>query len=397
MPRDPKPYLYRGWYRTDAGGFPKHKLCKEARGIVEAKRQLRLYLTELENNREKFTSSMPRQDGFLSVEEAVQRFLEFKEGEVSSNTFEFYQDRLRPFIFQFGPRPVLSLTEQDGTRFKKYLAAEHVWKRGKKAVFKGVSPGTIGHIFNCTRLLFRWLMEIDLLPKNPWSRLSWEKVRQRKRLVLPEEFQAMIELEIFEHFRLMLYLLRCMPFRPSEVRMLDWSWLDWQNHQVVIPPNVDKVRKGRTLNLVEPVESLLLARWENFKRPAEGYAFAVGHHGNCYDRGSFTKRWAKLVKKAVAAGRIQALKHGEHLVMYNARHTRITELVAYGLNVGAVQQEAGHASYQTTQRYVHLASSDTAKAIRAALPAVSAPGVVLPTSEDQRKQSDKQDDQAQKH
>jgi hypothetical protein len=35
MPRRAKPYKYRGWYVTDSGGVPHHKLCPVELGMVE--------------------------------------------------------------------------------------------------------------------------------------------------------------------------------------------------------------------------------------------------------------------------------------------------------------------------------------------------------------------------
>src|SRR4051794_1027484 len=36
MPRKAKPFLYRGWYCTNAGGVPQQKLCKEEEGFKKA-------------------------------------------------------------------------------------------------------------------------------------------------------------------------------------------------------------------------------------------------------------------------------------------------------------------------------------------------------------------------
>src|SRR5207248_10293457 len=52
MPRRAKPYKYRGWYVTDAGGVPHHKLSPVELGMVEAERELRKYLTRLDRERD---------------------------------------------------------------------------------------------------------------------------------------------------------------------------------------------------------------------------------------------------------------------------------------------------------------------------------------------------------
>ena len=45
----------------------------------------------------------------------------------------------------------------------------------------------------------------------------------------------------------------------------------------------------------------------------------------------------------------------EEWVIHTLRHTRITELAGLGWSAPAIQQWAGHASLQVTQRYIHSA------------------------------------------
>src|SRR4029077_16524368 len=62
MPRRPKPYKYRGWYVTDAGGVPHHKLSPVELGMVEAERELRKYLTRMDEARTRAPTRGPYKD-----------------------------------------------------------------------------------------------------------------------------------------------------------------------------------------------------------------------------------------------------------------------------------------------------------------------------------------------
>jgi hypothetical protein len=44
MPRIPKPYPHKGWYRTNAGGKHGHPLCPIADSMTKARRLLAIYL-----------------------------------------------------------------------------------------------------------------------------------------------------------------------------------------------------------------------------------------------------------------------------------------------------------------------------------------------------------------
>ena len=53
MPRIPKPFLHKGWYKTNAGGNRQHPLCREEEGLTQARRLLNLYLGGFAEAKEK--------------------------------------------------------------------------------------------------------------------------------------------------------------------------------------------------------------------------------------------------------------------------------------------------------------------------------------------------------
>ncbi len=56
---------------------------------------------------------------------------------------------------------------------------------------------------------------------------------------------------------------------------------------------------------------------------------------------------------------------GEELVLYNSRHTRLTEL-APELPAGLLQDVAGHTTFQMTRRYLHTAKQTLVEKLREA-------------------------------
>src|SRR4051812_11909219 len=47
VPRIPKPYPHKGWFRTNAGGKRQHPLCRIEEGKAHAEKVLRVYLGQL--------------------------------------------------------------------------------------------------------------------------------------------------------------------------------------------------------------------------------------------------------------------------------------------------------------------------------------------------------------
>src|SRR5262249_27000435 len=97
MARRPKPYKYRGWDVTDAGGTPHHKLSPVELGMVEAERQLRRYLNQLDEAREHTPTPGPGIRPFFvapdcphgkKIHEAHDEFLDVKRTEGEPLTYK---------------------------------------------------------------------------------------------------------------------------------------------------------------------------------------------------------------------------------------------------------------------------------------------------------------------
>src|SRR5438128_2710774 len=108
MPREPRPYLYRGYYVTDARGTVHHKLCPESEGMVEAKKQLHAYLARIDEGQRNGDRQYPPGPGIRpsyvgtanphgrKVGESLDAFLAFKETEHAEGaehlTYVHYSD-----------------------------------------------------------------------------------------------------------------------------------------------------------------------------------------------------------------------------------------------------------------------------------------------------------------
>src|SRR5437868_2369137 len=118
MPRRAKPYKYRGWYVTEAGGIPHHKLSPVEPGMVEAERQLRRYLSRQDEERERSPTPGPGVRPLSippdcphgkKLHEAHDEFLDAKRADGEALTYKHYVDKLLPFYERFGHRVVASL------------------------------------------------------------------------------------------------------------------------------------------------------------------------------------------------------------------------------------------------------------------------------------------------
>lgn len=387
MPRRAKPYKYRGHYVTDAGGTPHHKLCPVALGMGEAEKELRRYLTRLDEAREQAPTPGPGvrpaalAEGGKAVHEAHDEFLDVKQTDGEPLTYRHYVDKLRPFYARFGPRPVASLTEADGVAYKGYLMKEKEWTKGKRKV-RSLGPCSVNHHLRAAKTFLNWCASPGrrYVTHNPWAAVKYLKERGRERVVTNAEFTALRKhcttcryaakdghrpadcyfCRNDDEFRQVLTVLRHTTMRPGELRQLEWDEVDLAAHKVTMMPHKVKTRGRRVITLLPVVEELLEERQ---KAGGTGLVFPA-LSGKEWDRVSFSQRFRRLRARAVAAGDLQEVKKGEKLVLYNTRHTRITELFVQGNEQHVVMAESGHVVPATTERYKHLADQYVTSRVR---------------------------------
>lgn len=378
MSRAPKPYPYKGWYRTNAGGKRGHPLCRIDEGMTAARRALNAYLGKLESDREEGLAPRPVGSGIAAPEpgqklagEVHDEFLDFKKSESEPATYTHYVDKLKPFLERFGHRPIGSITEQDGIAYKRWVLTEREWVRGgkkpgqKSARVKGVGPKTCNHFLRAAKTLLTWAAQPKrrFIPGNPWEDIKLLQEKSRERLITDEEFAHLKEQASDDDFRELLVFLRYTTARPGEARMIAWDMIDWAGHCVRLDPARVKTRRPRTLTLLPEVEEMLLAR--KARVGGEGNVFRDGHGGE-WEGVSFSQRFRRLRARCARLGLVKEEKNGEKLVLYSTRHTRNVEMIRdEGIDVAIASKEMGHAHISTTvKHYLHLTDGDVTEAVR---------------------------------
>jgi integrase len=396
MPRRAKPYKYRGWYVTDSGGVPHHKLCPIELGMVEAERELRRYLNLLDDERTKSltpgpgirpASISPDCPHGKKVHEAHDEFLDSKRADGEALTYKHYVDKLLPFYERFGTWVVASISEADGIAYKNYLMHEKEWKKGKQKV-RGLGPCSVNHHLRAAKTFLNWCAKPGhrYITYNPWSDIKYLKEHGRERLMTDEEFAALLKhcttcryvtkpdhqpaacyfCASDDDFRQTLIVMRRTTMRPGELRQLEWDEVELENHRIVMSPKKVKTRRRRVITLLPEVERILE---ERRLKAIEKHGHAQGLvfpslDGEEWNRVSFSQRFRRCRSRAVKGGDMQEAKKGEKLVLYSTRHRRITEMFVQGNEQHVVMAESGHVVPLTTERYKHLADDYVTNRVR---------------------------------
>jgi integrase len=370
MARKAKPYIHQGWYKTDAGER-NHKLCPVEDGLEKAQTLLEDWLKKAQEKKKKAISQgLVQTDTPYTFAELAAECLKWVRSTKKAKTFQDYQYSLQRPEEMFGHVAASKITLSHATEMVDTL------KQG------GLKNTTINHHIRAVKKVLNYGVAANIIPKNPWRGLELLQERGRERIMTDEEFGKLLKacdgciawrgkVSREENQRLMrdvLHILRFTAMRPCELRLLRWEYLHFEEGRdggfIIIPK--EELKTGTTARDPEdrliPVlpegRAILEARRKTHSH--QEFMFA-NLHGEKWTDAVFSKRFKMLRKRA---GLDAPDRHGERLVWYSLRHTRLTEAgVKEGWAYPTLQRFAGHAKgSKITAKYQHPDREDLRRA-----------------------------------
>ena len=196
------------------------------------------------------------------------------------------------------------------------------------------------------------------MPNNPFRVVEKLATEGRQRVLAPEEFRTLLRVSD-AIFRQVLLVFRLTGVRPGEFCRLTWPQVNWETHCWVIQKHKTKRTmkepRPRIIPMPPIVESLL--RWRLGKHGHTNRVF-LNEDGEPWKTNALRCRMRRARERADFAPD----ENGEQVVMYTTRHTYATTAVALGVSDRRLADLLGHTNTKTTQRYIHLATSDLYRA-----------------------------------
>jgi integrase len=411
MARPAKAFPHEGQFKTNAGGPPRTVLCSGDSSPTHVRNCLNRWLVKIQDVRDggKLPAGMSPAEYIRLTEagsqvgpgaeegpttnrllvgpkvylfgEVYDDFLDFKRLEGDPETYIYYRDKMRLAVARFGNRPILSITEEDGLKFRHWLHKEKpVERKGKVQI--GLKPCSVNHAIRTTKTLFNWVLKKPerrkkyglIETQNPWSDIKYLPEQGRERLITTDEFDLLLKHSPDQEFREMLFVLRGSTLRPGELRKMLWSYINWESGQIVFPPHVIKNRTRRAVTMIDQVWAHLKERRTRMKT-LDGPVFPAPD-GHIWKPRSLSQKFRRLFDVCVELEEIEEVKNGERLVLHSHRHTRCTEMYVEGHDEITVMEEAGHKTAAMARRYRHLTSQFTADKVRRLAPQAEIPAIV---------------------
>lgn len=302
-----------------------------------------------------------RAQGLMDFVQAVALFLEYLRSErnASPHTAEAYQrdlEQLRAHLVERNPDALGDVNRVDVFTLRSWLAS----------MARQVTSATIARKVASTRAFFRFLEKRRLLLKNPAKMLESPKIRRPLPTFLNvEAAREVVETPSSEtpdglRDRVMLELLYGGGLRVSELAGLRISDIDLAQGEVRV---LGKGRRERLVPVgpaaISAVRAWLLRRGELADPAAPSDALLLGSQGGPLS----VRRIQTLVQRYGMLGAGRADLHPHAL-----RHTCATHMLDGGASLRAIQEQLGHASLATTQRYTHVSLESVRRVYESAHP-----------------------------
>lgn len=300
-----------------------------------------------------------RQDDFVSFINDTWLPLQVRGSSDKPTTVAFYQHMSKTITSYFKGTILQQITPTDIQKYLVYLRTEYRSKLGKP-----LSPKSVRHQYATLNLIFGYAEQLEMLVKNPMSRVEAPKKQKHPVDALTQE-QAATFFKLINtcplDFQCILHLLITTGIRRGECMGLKWSDIDEQANTITIERNVTYtpqsgviVSTPKTTNSIRtiPVMSSTLALLRQYKQQTQQdhprsiltSAYLFPNENDLFsprDPNATTRQVKRFMKNNGLPD----------LSPHDLRHSCATLLLAQGADIKSVQEILGHADASTTLNF----------------------------------------------
>lgn len=277
--------------------------------------------------------------------DAMARFLEHSRQQHAEhpNTTRSYATSSRPLIETFGAKKLHAITPDD---VEKYKSARLKGSDGKQ-----LKPATVNADLACMRAMFNYFVTLDVIVKNPVSRVKFLPANNEKTRVLNFEEERLYLAACQQPLADIAVLMLDTGMRPDEIYRMRRENVNLDEGYVFIPRGKSKAAR-RKLTMTRRAADLLRIRLE---------AHACDYLFPAPDDPSKPMKARRANHMHTMALKLSGIPHCR---LYDCRHTFATRAVEAGVDLVTLAALLGHSKIQMVLRYAHPTEEHKVQAIK---------------------------------
>ena len=292
----------------------------------------------------------------MTISEFLTQWVEHRKNSIAPETYRNYKSTIENHI-----KPVI------GDVKTKDLTAQAVESLIGDLIRDGFKPGTIKGVYAVLRAAFRYAVRMGDLNTNPITKVSPPSSQSNAIKHIPkvdfEKIYREASLHPYLHARVEVGMM--MGLRPGEVRGLRWSDIDWDERNLTIERQLQRVKdeglvfrpvkqkESRTIPLSETQINILKTHLDFQQMSTKGWVENLGLiFPNTIGKPLDAKRehtwWKSLLKRAGV---------GEYSI-YQMRKTAFTHFANLGVPQATLLAYSGHSNISTVFKHYAFATSE---------------------------------------
>lgn len=306
-----------------------------------------------------------KQDKNMTFQKASELYFANEvKGNCKESTINGYYGYLNNHILPyFGNKLLYSINKLDVDAFKTHLLTKnckHIvrTKNGlvQETATRKLSNQTINHILILLHAIFEYMVDSDVIAKNPAKKVKkMSNDTQEAGFLTIEESNILLKTTktYFSNYYAILATAIITGIRQGELLALTWKDIDFENSVMSINKTYskDKVTSPKTKTSIRNIKipNTLIKILKEHKLASKDNSLNLvfpnsnGNYINC--RNLVNRFFKPCLKKAKI----------KNITWHQLRHSCVTILAENGVNIKCIQKQAGHSSETTTLKvYTHV-------------------------------------------
>lgn len=316
--------------RFQIDGERHHYLCRGATNEKEAKKLESQFMFKVQQQQNGVIAKDIKK---CTLNKVLNNFLVYSQ--LNKKTYTHDRGRVNIILkFWKSMKDAESVTPKDIDELKNYLLQE------------GKSEVTINLYLDLLSAAYNRAIDDKLIKSNPFNKKYKFKKKNYSVNYLTISNEKKLFMAAPDYFKPLLLLALNTGLRRTNIIELKWDNIDF-NYKII---ELLKNKGNKHIRL--PINNKLLKTLQSIEKKSE-YVFINPHTNLPYTQTTFTKLWDKIRNKAGLQG----------LRFHDLRHTVGTRMAEQRVPVNIIKEVMAHTDIQTTQRYIHYASSQLMSAM----------------------------------